>query len=578
MGIKQFGKLALDPAKNPAVLDTETWDPENAIRLLSSVDVAYWQRLVESLVNRGGITVHGEVVVYPSSLCGYQGRNYLLVGLRDGQRVFLETGEPSGTLGLPLWTLSDRSVTVSAYDTSADRIDAYCREIDPEKGPRCLGTAPRLGIGSRMTRAVWPGVWEAMAGCGFSANAIQNSLRELNLLDELLAGKPPKINYLFGFGNIQEGHTGSTFEGLWTSGVLEALAANGYPRYGADADHISVKREPGGIDRAKKVIHAARHYTFYTIDVSDILNYEALHIASDAEASELLAKVVTDPETRGDLVLFHARKRRFGNYCHEIGEGNIGRLVGKYWLALNALEELHVHLTGLKGKQPFDLELSIDETPPEVKAFDAITTDQELLFLILEASRRNIRLTHLAPNLGVEKGVDYRGPDGLNGLFTRLRRLYDIASEYDLMIDCHSGDFLGQPTRRAIGRATNGRNQFKISPVLQLMFAEVLSEFHPEVFRFWWDDTLAYAQREAEGGSPFAVRCLKEYASAGSLAPAPHHPVFEHFHFATIGRRNSQGQFLNREIFYSLMSDFYREYQKRVVAYLCQLADDLLNY
>jgi hypothetical protein len=44
----------------------------------------------------------------------------------------------------------------------------------------------------------------------FAANAIQNSLRELNLLDDVLAGKPPHTNYLFSFGSIDEGHTGST--------------------------------------------------------------------------------------------------------------------------------------------------------------------------------------------------------------------------------------------------------------------------------------------------------------------------------------------------------------------------------
>jgi hypothetical protein len=39
---------------------------------------------------------------------------------------------------------------------------------------------PRLGIGTRMSRAVWLGIWQAVGECSFAANAIQNSQRELN--------------------------------------------------------------------------------------------------------------------------------------------------------------------------------------------------------------------------------------------------------------------------------------------------------------------------------------------------------------------------------------------------------------
>ncbi len=89
-------------------------------------------------------------------------------------------------------------------------LDQYCRRIHPQKGPQALGATPRLGIGTRMSTAVWPGIWRAMTKYDFAANAIQNSLRELNLLDDVLAGKPPHTNYLFSFGSIDEGHTGST--------------------------------------------------------------------------------------------------------------------------------------------------------------------------------------------------------------------------------------------------------------------------------------------------------------------------------------------------------------------------------
>ena len=168
-------------------------------------------------------------------------------------------------------------------------LDRYLRRANPERAPRAMGSVPRLGIGDRHTTAVWPAAFRAMDRGGFAANAIQNSLRELTLLDDLKRGLPARQNHLFGFGSIAEGHTGSTFEGLLHAGVIAALKAPTHPRYGADADHIQVKRGPGGLDRAREVVDAARHYTFFTLDVSDILDYGALAVAGDAEARALLS-------------------------------------------------------------------------------------------------------------------------------------------------------------------------------------------------------------------------------------------------------------------------------------------------
>ena len=86
-----------------------------------------------------------------------------------------------------------------------------------------MGGVPRLGIGCRMTTAVWPAAFQAMQRFGFAANPIQNSVRELHLLDDLLAGRPPNRNYACGFGTIETGYTGSTYEGLWLAGTLAAL-------------------------------------------------------------------------------------------------------------------------------------------------------------------------------------------------------------------------------------------------------------------------------------------------------------------------------------------------------------------
>jgi hypothetical protein len=143
------------------------------------------------------------------------------------------------------------------------------------------------------------------------------------------------------------------------------------------------------------------------------------------------------------------------------------------------------------------------------------------------------------------------------------------------MLDFHSGDDLTSATRRVIQRATGGNLHFKISPMLQLLFAEVLNDFHPALFRRWWDDALAYARREAGAGSAFAAECVREYEADGEPEPSSHDSIFHHYSFAFVGRRDEGGQFICREEFYDLSPAFYREYQTRTARYLCSLAEEL---
>jgi hypothetical protein len=405
-----------------------------------------------------------------------------------------------------------------------------------------------------------------------------------------LAGQPPETNYAFNFGTIETGYTGSTFEGLWVSGVLEALKSPTHPRYGADADHIQVKRGAGGLAphlppdaqmegaglaRTKKLAAAARYYTFFTLDVSDILDYQAMTVTSAGASEAYLVDKIRDVGQRKAVLNHHQRNHRVGGQSYRPDPAQIGRLVGKYWDALDAMQELTQYISHLKGDAPFDLELSIDEHPPEIQTSDCLTTEMELFFVLSEMQRRHLPVTHVAPNFGVEKGTDYRCSDGLAGLEKRVRSLLGIADDFGVMLDFHSGDDLSSATRRVIGRAGQGRFHFKISPVLQLLFAQVLSDFHPELFLRWWDDALAYARREAEAGSTFAAECVREYEADNKQTPSPRQSVFHHYSFAFVGRRNAQGQFLHREEFYNLSPAFYHEYQTRVARYLCGLAEDL---
>jgi len=302
-----------------------------------------------------------------------------------------------------------------------------------------------------------------------------------------------------------------------------------------------------------------------------------MNVSSETTAQEYLANHIRQPKQRNEVVAYHTDKPFFAGRPYKLEKTAVGRLIGKYWPALNAVEQLSNHIRTVKNEVPFDLELSIDETPPGVDAFTCLTTESELMFLMLELQRRRIPVTHIAPNFGIEKGRDYRGQDGLVGLEKRIRGLCDISREFGLMLDCHSGDDLKSATRQAVGRATQGHIHFKVSPALQVIFAETMKDVEPKRFRFWWDDTLDYARREAAACSDFAAECLSRYRASSNPEPSPGHAVFHYYNFATVGKRDQNGQFVHREKFYDMPADFYREYQRRIRSYLCEVAADVFN-
>jgi hypothetical protein len=565
------GALEFTPATNPAVLDTATWDRAHAWDAVRQAGDRWAQ--VQDAAIAGRRLPQAEGITPFTGSCSIRGAAvFCLAAVPDGQQVFVEIGKGGGgdALGEPIGarTLS-HGMRLAAYATDASVVDRYCALVKPGAGPQPLGRTPRLGVGVRMTTAVWPGIFDAMAEHGFAANPIQNSVRELNLLDDLLACRPAAQNYACGFGTIISGYTGSTWEGLWLSGVLSALQYDAPLRFGADADHIQVKRGADGLAHAKRIIDAARYYTFYTLDMADVLDYGAL------ARPAALSRKISDAATRRDVLAYHRDPFATGDTRYELDEDTIGRLAGKYWDALAVLGELAEYLSRLKAGRPFDLEFTIDEHPPEVAAFDCLTTAEEVLFVLREIRRRGLPVTHLAPNFGQEKGYDYRCPDGLEGLERRVRAQSALADAFGVMLDVHSADDLTEGPRRVIQQATGGRHHYKISPMVQLLFAEVLQAYHPDLFRRWWADAREYAAAEAAAGSPFARQCLEADGPHPEQAPSRHQQLFHHYSFAFVGRRDDRGRFLHRDEFYALSPDFYAAYRARMRQYLCGLAKEL---
>jgi hypothetical protein len=528
--------IEFDPAQNPGVLDTMTWNPEAAVQQVQAAkaDLKAMERAIglvtslEDFEERLGAVETKDIWLFPRSACFEGSMGHILACLPDGQRVFLTASLFGGRP--PMEVIGEVAIGWAKVRVSPVNTDSVARLLAKAASrfaPRALGSTARLGIGNRQTVTVWPGVFAAVRKIGRPAEAIQNSAyRELAPKDFILAPPSAEAAYLPGHGSLNIGHTGTSIEGLWLAGVVSAMEDGFSSPYGADLDHIPVKGlDEGSISRAKHLIELGRRYTFFTLDTAFLFKPDA----ADLE--------------------------------------------GRYGDAIEAGAIMFEHIRSLKGSDPFDFEFSLDEGP-------ALTTPEEQEFVLKGLADRGVTVNFVAPNVGFEKRQDYRLPDGLAGLEGRVRALSECAEKHGALLDFHSGSDKSSATYQTISRACGGRLKLKVSGKLQLILSEVLADLDPDFFGFWWDWTLKTAEAEAASGSEVAAKYLellrqRRASDGANFRPSPHDPFFTDFSFAMVGAKDEAGRFLYRDRFYSLTPQVQGEYTRRVKDYLIRLAEDL---
>ena len=102
----KFGKLEIDPAVNPAVLDTATWDAERAGQIVQSIGPEYWHTVLQALAEAQSLPVDERCTVYRGSWAPREASVFFLARLSDGQHVFLELGAVDRRLIAPLHVVS----------------------------------------------------------------------------------------------------------------------------------------------------------------------------------------------------------------------------------------------------------------------------------------------------------------------------------------------------------------------------------------------------------------------------------------------------------------------------------------
>jgi hypothetical protein len=306
-----------------------------------------------------------------------------------------------------------------------------------------LGLQPSFGFGDRIGLAT-PGHVAAMKAAGNSIAPIfpQQSIREMKR-----TGRSPREV-------IDAALTGMR-QGGWSGAC------------GADADHL---KTPADVDAT-----AAAGFTFFTIDPSD-------HV--DGKADDYSAATL---------------RERFAAIRHKIvwSEAYVDRRVGlaagrsftidleaaircavKYGQALEHAIELAQHIRQVceAAGRPFELELSIDETPQP-------TSLAEHYMIASECRRRGVSLISLAPRYvgEFEKGVDYKGDLGeLEKSLTDHAFLARELGPYKLSLHSGSDKLSLYPF---LARTTKGSYHVKTAGTSYLEALRVVARHDAALFR-----------------------------------------------------------------------------------------------
>jgi len=245
--------------------------------------------------------------------------------------------------------------------------------------PQPLGLSPSFGFGDRLGLAT-PGHVESLKrqggrsgggdGGGILPIFAQQSIREMN-------------------------RTNRTPTEVMTDALNGAAAAGYTGRQGADADHL---KTPQDVDRT-----AEAGFVFFTIDPSDNVDGHA----DTYSESQLMEKFNA---IRGETTWIDGYRNKSiklpTGVTLNIDDRAIARCAVKYGNAVNHAVALakHIDATMKRLARPYEIELSVDETPqPTTLAEHYIVADRCL--------KSGMKLVSLAPRFfgDFEKGVDFKG-------------------------------------------------------------------------------------------------------------------------------------------------------------------------
>jgi hypothetical protein len=309
--------------------------------------------------------------------------------------------------------------------------------------PTTLGTKPSFGFGDRLGLAT-PGHVASLNRCGSGILPIfaQQSIREMTRTNRT----PKQVMEDTLTGMRQAGYTGA---------------------HGADADHL---KTPADVERT-----ADAGFVFFTIDPSGDVDAGADDYDSD-QLGEKFKSVAAQAQWIGQ---YEGKKVKLANgTVIDFSPVVCRRAAVKYGKAIQMATALAKHIEKVANKlgKPFEIELSVDETPrPTTLAEHFIIADQCL--------KSGMKLVSLAPRFigEFEKGVDYKGD--VAALEKSLADHAAIAKQLGpYKLSLHSGsDKLS--IYAPLARATKGLFHVKTAGTSYLEALRVLARVDADLFR-----------------------------------------------------------------------------------------------
>jgi hypothetical protein len=321
---------------------------------------------------------------------------------------------------------------------------------------------------ARRTFAGWDGIFQAMYRSAVPFWFVQQSIVRELIPEGVDPGQHPGIGHTGGYGPRE----------LLRAGLFAFASLGGYTQLdlpiGADADHAIVTgRDEESLSRSlalnKLAINESRDYTKFTVDTSHLFNFP----------------VELEPaDQRRLMATFRGRTWKVPNilsgwpgFEFQFTNEQILRLGRKYWRACAVHKELYDLVVALRGDEPFDYELSLDETPEP-------TPPGELLFyLVLLEEVLGLPpggVASAGPNIGFIKRHDYQG-DRQRELWPQVNASASILHQRGAMLSVHSADGVRASTGKGSGvdavlaSATGGWAELKVADVYQEILWQVLA-------------------------------------------------------------------------------------------------------
>jgi hypothetical protein len=395
--------------------------------------------------------------------------------------------------------------------TDRENVRAFAEQVAPVFLPRPQRALPAIAAGNRHPEISLPAAFAAFREILEKlkvnmASTVQLSATREMTTDDAIAARD-------GENPTAIGHTRVSILHLYHAGLWAAIRSGWREGYSAEADHFIVSGNTpeeiaSSVGMVKEAIRHAAGYSKFTTDTSRMFELQAdvrhPQAWGDAVVAQKFEKLFTSDERRWILSEF-SRPIRIDTASYALTREEILRLAVKFGESLRLNEELFDEIQSVKAKSglnpDFDFEPSLDEA-------ETLTTAKELLFYMhwLKARGRPAQL--VPPNLGfkkrqaypsamattAERGIglnDYchhkmwpelvpRAQREFNGnpigeLKARVAELAAVARYFDGTLSIHSGSGKQAEVLEAIGKATGGRVNYKISGELQLQLFDVLS-------------------------------------------------------------------------------------------------------